>query len=131
MRLNSIFMTISGFQYLILFLSNLVAIHPNLKKFAILVHFLNSIKFPIETAGVKVIINNLVHSILTFYISPSYPINHNQLNCLFNHINQSYSNVIITGDFNVHNMLWGSNSNDSRCSIIEKLLDLHNYDLIS
>lgn len=93
--------------------------------------YLNSINLPIEIVGVKIMIDNSELIIFTTYISPSFSVNQIQINQMFDKISQLGSSIIINGDFNAHNLLWGGRHNDNRGLIIENAIDSYNFVLIN
>ncbi len=78
----------------------------------------------IEVAGIVFQKNNFETCLLlSVYIAPTQIINIEHLNKLISHQNR---NVLLVGDFNGKNKLWGSPINDSRGKIIEQFIEDNN-----
>jgi len=77
----------------------------------------------IEIAGIVLQLNNnKTVTILSVYMAPSQNINIDHLNKMAIH-----NNILILGDFNGKNKLWGSPCNDSRGKVIETFLEFHDF----
>lgn len=90
-------------------------------------HFRNS---PIEVVGVKLSISDLDLSIFTLYISPSFNVSQSQLNRVTTLISNCNSQILINGDFNAHNILWGSQNSNLRGDFLVNATDFHNLILL-
>jgi len=76
----------------------------------------------IEVAGIIFMRNNLeIVTLMSVYIAPNQIINTEHLNKLITH-----KNVILLGDFNAKNKLWGSPVNDMRGQIVENFMEENN-----
>lgn len=67
-------------------------------------------------------------NICNIYLPPDYFIDYNDLNDL---INQIPCPRIITGDFNGHNIMWGSNTTNPRGRVIENIINNFNFCLLN
>lgn len=77
---------------------------------------------PIQVMAVKVY-HPITYTICNIYIPPLKVIVKDDL---IDIINQLESPYLIVGDFNAHNIIWGSNTNNSKGKIIEQILAQNN-----
>ena len=79
----------------------------------------------VEYNHIEFFINNKHFNLINIY-HPGGKVNRNEYNLLF-----AVKNVIICGDFNSKNRLWGSNFTDCNGKIIEDLMDEHDLCLLN
>ena len=77
----------------------------------------------LEAVAASLTINNITFTVCSIYISPSLQITHGDL---IDIVNQLPTPIILLGDFNAHNYLWGGNTTDARGREVEHLLSITN-----
>ena len=81
----------------------------------------------LQTTAIKVVLNKEV-TICSVYLPPGEPINHRDLQSLVDELEPP---MLILGDFNAHNQMWGSAHCCPRGALIEALIRSNNITLIN
>ena len=87
----------------------------------------------IEIQGIKIFKDSEFVHIFNVYIPPAienFQEMHNALPHLF-HCFSNYNKIIISGDFNAHHELWGSEIGGTRGKIIKELITNHSWSLLN
>ena len=82
---------------------------------------------PIQAVTVKIQTTSLI-TICNIYSSRSHPLSTALLNNLFNHLSHP---LIIIGDFNAYNQMWGSRTRDAFGLVVEDFLTDNNLNIIN
>lgn len=96
-----------------------IYIHENIEYCNIDLSHFNDTNIEVSGINFKTVDNDCI-TLLSVYIAPMLKIDLDQLNKLI-----SNKKIIILGDFNAKNKLWGSKLNDSRGKIIEQFLEIN------
>ena len=81
-----------------------------------------NISTPLQAVAISATLHKTT-AICSIYIPPQDPINEEQLNNLINQLPKPY---ILMGDFNSHNILWGSRTTNKRGQTLEKIINNNN-----
>ena len=81
-----------------------------------------NISTPLQAVAISATLHKTT-AICSMYIPPQDPINEEQLNNLINQLPKPY---ILMGDFNSHNILWGSRTTNKRGQTLEKIINNNN-----
>ena len=81
-----------------------------------------NISTPLQAVAISATLHKTT-TICSIYIPPQDPINKEQLNNLINQLPKPY---ILMGDFNSHNILWGSRTMNKRGQTLEKIINNNN-----
>ena len=81
-----------------------------------------NISTPLQVVAISATLHKTT-AICSIYIPPQDPINEEQLNNLINQLPKPY---ILMGDFNNHNILWGSRTTNKRGQTLEKIINNNN-----
>ena len=86
-----------------------------------------NVNTPIQTVVIRAQLHTPV-TICNIYSSRAHPLNQQLLTDLYNQLPQP---CIIIGDFNAHNILWGSEVTDARGRQVEVFIEQHNLSLMN